>query len=63
MKINYENIYDKIIEIIKKSIANNSEYDEQEEVGIIDSSDVDNIAEDSATDIIEFLREKGVKAD
>ena len=40
-----------------------SEYDESAEIGTIDCSDVDNIAEDSASEIIELLRKNGVKAD
>ena len=63
MKTDHENIYDKIIDIIKRSIANNSEYDEDEEIGTFDCSDVDHIAEDSATEIIELLRKNGVKVD
>lgn len=62
-KIDYNNLCDKIIIIIKKHIENNSDYDESAEIGTIDCSDVDNIAEGSATEIIELLRENGVKAD
>lgn len=63
MKIDYNNLCDEIIIIIKKQIKNNSDYDESAEIGTIDCSDVDNIAEDSASEIIELLRKNGVKAD
>lgn len=63
MKTDYNNLCDEIIIIIKKQIKNNSDYDESAEIGTIDCSDVDNIAEDSASEIIELLRKNGVKAD